>query len=160
MAHTRRPPAEQVTCGYLRFEYNTPKGDKEFHVLPLIQVSLQSETEELFTSALLDSGATDTLVPMELAQILSLEFRKGPGGKPVAIETTGAGGVFGCYIARVKRIGCIKGKHAFASFFGREVLVPSTYGAIPYMILGRNIIFKAFDITFSEGRHKIVLTKP
>ncbi len=159
MAHSRRSRSEQTTYGYLRYEYNSKDGGKNHLVLPLIRVSLKSDTDELSTIALVDSGSTDTLIPLELATLLSIEYTKGSNGSTLKVETTGAGGVFDCYRARIKHIGCVKEKHAFANLFGREILIPSRPDAIPYVILGRDTIFKKFDVTFSEKRHKLIFTK-
>jgi predicted aspartyl protease len=46
----------------------------------MVHVRLRSRTGELDTAGLVDSGATQTLIPKELANILALGYDKGEDG--------------------------------------------------------------------------------
>jgi predicted aspartyl protease len=57
-------------------------------LLPLIHVELVSATEHFTTTALLDSGATLSFIPYEMADILGLI----PATNPTPIPVSTAGG--------------------------------------------------------------------
>ena len=106
--------------------------------------------ETFETDALVDSGATSTLIPKEMADLLpSLEYEE-PG-----VEVTGAGSRFSARQAKLKRITLIKNVTPFANFVEVKVLIPDSEGILPYVILGRDFVFRRFDITFYERRRKI-----
>jgi len=53
----------------------------------------------------------------------------------------------------------IKHTEAFDIFRNVTVHIPKTEGAIPYVVLGRDTIFKHFNISFYENRRKAVFTR-
>jgi len=101
---------------------------------------------------LVDSGATKTLIPKEISEILpSLKYIEG------STEVTGAGGVFFAKKTTLKKLVLIKNVTPFATFNQPEVLVPEHEGILPYVILGRDHMFRRFDIIFHEKRRKVTL---
>jgi hypothetical protein len=119
-------------------------------LLPLVHVRIESLEETIETDALVDSGATRTLIPKEIAELLpSLKYEE------QSAEVTGAGGIFLAKVTRLKRLTLIKNVTPFANFVQIEVLVPEHEGILPYMILGRDHVFHRFDITFHENRRKL-----
>ena len=120
--------------------------------LPLVSIRLQGQGVQSFqTNALVDSGATASIVPPEMAAILGLE-----GGEPAA--ASGAGGAFDTRVERI-RIEVLAGKRVAATFDG-DVHVPIEEGRVPFVILGRDTIFLGYDITFREHRQLMVFRKP
>jgi len=122
-------------------------------LLPLIQVELVSEKVRFTTTALLDSGSTDTFIPYELADILEVIPEK---RRTISVGTAaGAADFFG---AKLKRISLLTGGKTFYDFPNIRVLVPPDASRdLPYVILGRNTIFKTFYITFKEKARKFVI---
>lgn len=130
------------------------KGSVRTLLLPLVHVRIESPREHIETDALVDSGATRTLIPKEIAEILpSLKY------KEQRAEVTGAGGVFLARVTRLKKLALIKNVTPFANFVETEVLVPDHEGILPYVILGRDYVFRRFDITFHENRRKLTFTE-
>ena len=134
-------------CRYLPYEYHG-----RVIKLPAVLVRLSDFTGSNINSfALVDSGATVSFLPLELAEILD---------SPVTgeeVESEGAGGCF--KTRRIKLIAeMVKGKTVCWS--GKvDFLVPTEYKRIPYVVLGRDSIFKAFDITFCENLQKTEFRK-
>ena len=105
------------------------------------------------TTALLDSGATDTFIPYEMAEILDL-IPENPRG--IDVET--AGGSVGFFGAKLKKLSILMGGKIFYEFPNIKILVPSDPSRdLPYVILGRNSVFKRFYITFKENIKKFVI---
>jgi hypothetical protein len=93
--------------------------------------------------ALIDSGATTSFLPKELADILSIDPIK------EKISATGAGGDFTTWLGSLK-IEVIKGT---SICWTNNVIfnIPDEDKRIPYVILGRDSIFKDYDISFKEN---------
>ena len=122
--------------------------------LPLLQVRLSTEAQSFSTLALVDSGATCSFLPTDLAEILGLQL------DPATAHTAiGAGGEFRTVEFRVT-IELAKGGRTFADFKNWPVLVPTNREAIPYMILGRDSVFHRFDVTFRELVQRTILRPP
>jgi len=98
-----------------------------------------------------DSGATASIVPLELAAILGLDR-----GEPAV--ASGAGGAFDTRVEHI-RIEVLAGGRIAAAFDG-DVHVPIDEGGVPFVILGRDTIFLRFDITFREHQQTMVFQKP
>lgn len=138
-----------ITCEYL--QYKLPNGHTI--LLPLIHVGLASETEQLTTIGLLDSGATTTFIPYTIADILGIIPEI-----PLRTPVTTAGGVADFFSAKLKRLSLISGGGTFSDFDNVKILVPSqTIRDLPYVILGRNLVFDRFHVTFQEKRKKFVV---
>ena len=138
------------TCKYLSF-YD-PKLKKPFR-LPLVHIRIKHNGNTLRTDALVDSGATGTFIPIELAEILEIE-------KPEKTEEAlGAGGTFPTYVTKIGEIEVLKGLSVFCRMQNYVVSIPTNPDAIPHCILGRDSIFWHNDITFRERRkHTIFRT--
>lgn len=105
----------------------------------------------LRTIALVDSGATSTFVPPELAEAVGMEtVRQGESAE-------GAGGKFLNDIA-VFRFDLLHGSERVYQL-ECESFVPKDPDRIPYVVLGRDSIFKVYDITFRENQ-EIVAFRP
>lgn len=143
-----------ITCKYLFYSYRSHDGSISTIQLPLINVQIVSTLEEGFsTIALIDSGATSTLMPKEIADVLLLPY------EDRTVEVTGAGGVFDAKPVTLRKLVLLKGNAPFSSWWNIKVLVPETEDVLPYIILGRDYVFKRFDITFFEKRRKITFTR-
>ena len=139
-------------CKYLSYSYRAKDGSVAAIRLPLVHIRIKSSETELETIGLVDTGATKTLIPKELAEILLLKCER-------EAEVTGAGGIFISREAKLKRLLLMKNVTPFATFVETKVLVPDSKDALPYVILGRDHVFKRFDITFHENRQKMTFTK-
>jgi Aspartyl protease len=144
--HTRVLPFHQRYISY--------NVENEHQRLPLLHVRLIGPTKESFTTiALVDSGATTTFIPPELAEAVGLA-RHGPD-EPEGVPATGAGGSFPNDLFTYD-IDIMKGGKAFLRISG-VAMVPREKGRIPYAVLGRDNLFRIYDITFREQRQLIVM---
>jgi hypothetical protein len=121
--------------------------------LPFLDIRLIGPTGRSFiTNALVDSGATTSFVPRNLAQLLGLTYSE-------PRTTYGAGGKFRTRTSSVTiqylKNGVVKGTSADAT-----VYVPFDDSSIPYSILGRNTVFRAYEILFLELGQEICLRCP
>jgi predicted aspartyl protease len=102
-----------------------------------------------------DSGSTDTFVPLEIAEILDLIPASHDRGET---DVHTAGGSFRFYRVKLKNLSLLSGGSIFSEFSNLKVLVPQEMERdLPYSILGRNSIFRRFHITFVEKEHRFVL---
>ena len=138
-------------CKYLSF-YDPHL--KEIFRLPLVHIRIKHKSESLRTIALVDSGATCSFLPKEIADILEVEF------PPETRISIGAGGLFKTFLCEIDRIEVLKGMKTCTRFEHIKVHIPAKYDAIPYAILGRDTIFLEHDITFREHRRYTVLRQP
>jgi len=114
-------------------------------------VRLKSESRVVGSVGLVDSGSTVTFVPFELAEVLDLPHVSENR------ESIGAGGTFSTFIARLRGLQLVKGSTIFSDFVNAHVHVPTEPDRIPYVILGRDYIFKRFEVTFQENSRRMVL---
>jgi len=144
--------ADTITCKYLTYRYL-----QRFIRLPLVHIYLKAELE-VQTDALVDSGSTTTFIPYEIAESIGLlpeDRRDLPQG-----EARAASGEFKTYIVRLPILRVMKGKRPFDEFINIAVQVPQSENiSLPYVILGRDYIFKHFDITFHENRQKFTFRR-
>lgn len=139
------------TCKYLSF-YD-PKLKKLFR-LPLVHIRIKHNGSSIRTDALIDSGATGTFIPIELAEILGVE-------KPDKTdEAVGAGGVFPTYTSKIGEIEVLKGSSVFCRMRDFTVSIPVNPDALPHSVLGRDSIFWHNDITFRERRKHTIFRSP
>lgn len=117
--------------------------------MPMLHVRLSHGDLSLGTIGLVDSGSTTTFVPLELAEILSLPIER-------ESSAVGAGGSFNNTIRRVD-VSLLKGSTVFAKFPDFPAYVPTDVGRVPYVVLGRDSIFRKFDITFRENQKRFIL---
>jgi predicted aspartyl protease len=103
--------------------------------------------------ALVDSGATTTFIPTEFAEMLELSNVEDEKNE---VDAHGAGGHFKTWLTHLDMVEFIKGASVVAEFRNMRVLVPTDPDAIPYVVLGRDHIFRSFDITFRERTQRTV----
>lgn len=97
-----------IVCKYLSF-YD-PRLRETFH-LPLVHIRVTHGEVTLRTDALIDSGATSTFFPLELAEVLDIELPQ------ETEEAVGAGGDFSTYDIKIDLIQVIKGTRVLAHYF-------------------------------------------
>ena len=118
---------------------------------------LESRTSAVATDGLVDSGATTTFIPKEIADILALIPTGEKGNRRQ--EASGAGGRFPTIPVKLKRLTLVKNVSPFCELVEVDALVPEDEGRLPYVILGRDYVFKKFDITFQENRRKFIFQR-
>lgn len=142
---TIHPP---VKCRYL--DYRLPNSRVIF--LPVIHVELTSETQEFTAIGLLDSGATSSFIPYEIAEILEILPKTHQ-----CIEVETAGGPCGFFPVTLKKLSLLTGGRRYSEFPNINLLVPEPERDLPYVILGRDYVFKRFHVTFKENIQKFEL---
>jgi predicted aspartyl protease len=115
---------------------------------------LESRTSAVATDGLVDTGATTTFIPREIADTIALIPQGSEGERRQ--QASGAGGRFPTIPVKLKRLTLVKNASRFCEFVEVSALVPEEVGRLPYVILGRDYVFKKFDITFQENRHKFI----
>ena len=138
-------------CSYLSFR--DPRLKAAFR-LPLVHVKVKHTDVQFRTDALVDSGATATFLPIELAEILAIELPE------TRQDVVGAGGVFSTFPAQIDLIEVFKGDRSFCALENANVLIPTQAGAIPHTVLGRDNLFWLHDITFREHRQHTIFREP
>lgn len=141
-----RPGGERYVQDYLLF-----KMDRRSIAFPLLHVRLRGKRGTLRTVALADSGATTSFMPVEIAEDLGLPLRPGP-------KAGGGGGDFTTFDTEVNLEVLNRGR-TIHRFHRLLVSVPREPGRIPYVVLGRDSIFRAFTLTFEERRARLVLRR-
>ncbi len=145
--------ADRITCKYLTYRHGSG-----FIRLPLVHVSLKAK-DEIQTDALVDSDATATFVPYEIAEMIGL-LPEGERGELKKGQATGASAAFPTYLIKLSILKVIKAAHPFDILRDIDVHVPqSEHVHLPYVVLGRNYLFKHFDVTFHENRHKMTFQR-
>ncbi len=140
-----------MTCKYL--SYMLPGSNPPVSLnLPMLHIRLSCGKSSLTTIGLVDSGSTTTFVPLELAEMLSIPVQR-------TDTAVGAGGGFDNTIRKVK-IDILKGKTPIAIFPDFPAYVPTEPDRIPYVVLGRDSIFRKFDITFRENLQRVIFRTP
>jgi len=136
------------SCRYLSYQM----GEKSFR-LPMIKVRLEAK-EKVSTTALIDSGATTSFLPYDLAiEILGLAVEKED------VEVIGAGSKFFCDIVKLPKLTVFKGVNPLCEFTDGLFHVPKPPTEIPYAVLGRDTIFQIYQIVFREPDERFILRK-
>ena len=149
------PPGSRVhsnvTLRYINYDDSITN---QTYKLPMVHVRLIHKKETIETTALIDSGATTNFLPKELAEILAVDLS---GKHKSAI---GAGGEFTSVNTIVGKCQLIKSQNTvFDEFVNLPISVPIKTQTLPYMVLGRDSIFRHFTIRFLENDEKIVLRR-
>jgi len=139
------------TCKYLSF-YD-PILERNFR-LPLVHIRLKHKENSIRTDALVDSGATATFIPTELAEVLEIELPEKTS------SAVGAGGTFSTYTCKIDKIEILKGTNIFCSISDMPISVPKDEGTLPHSVLGRDSVFWKNDITFRERIERTVFREP
>lgn len=140
---------QAVVCRYL--VYLLPNSNIRLR-LPLLHIRLESDTDSLTTTGLVDSGSTCTFIPTEISEILELPHIKDD-------QAVGAGGRFPTRVKQLKTMALLTGSRIFGKFRDIQVHVPTAPEAIPYPVLGRDTIFRLFQITFREEEEKVIFRR-
>lgn len=117
--------------------------------LPLLHVRLIGDVDTLTTIALVDSGATTTFIPPELAEAVVLRVVERD------VSAIGAGGSFLNDVCEFE-VELLKKAETIYRIKG-EAHVPKETGKLPYVVLGRDYLFEIYDITFRERKQLVVL---
>jgi len=140
-----------IRCNYI--SYFDPI-TKHVYKLPMVHVKLTHGSKSIKSVALVDSGATSNFLPRELADLLEIPLIEPPK------EAVGAGGPFKNIKSEIEKVVLVKGKNsAYDEFINLHILVPILPDTLPYFILGRDSIFRKFDIKFQERQEKIILKR-
>jgi len=136
----------------MTFRYvHVPREDGTLRRAPFIPVFIKNKFGKVMkVIALLDSGADDTVVPKDLAEILGL-IEKGK-----ELDTGGIGGS-----VKVKKSSLsfqIKNDHETHSLIIPALVLQDLNVDVP-LLLGRNGFFDNFHVTFKQSSEKIVLKK-
>ena len=129
---------------YLLFTLNRRK-----LAFPLVHIRLRGRRGTLRTVALADSGATSSFVPVEIAREVGLHLVPGP-------TAGGGGGDFPTYDGHLT-VELLHGRKVVHTFRRLPVSVPRDPGRIPYVVLGRDSLFRAFTVTFDERASRLLL---
>ena len=122
--------------------------------LPMVYVRLIHAGNIFDTIALIDSGATATFIPLEIADILELDM-SGKRTRPM-----GAAGEFESVVSNVETCELFRKKNQkFDTFANMKVEIPTKPQTLPYMVLGRDSIFRHFNIRFQENDRKVILRR-
>lgn len=120
----------------------------------MVNVKITHNNKTIKTVSLVDSGATSNFIPRGLAEILELDLSTKPK------DAVGAGGKFPNIPTKMDKVMLIKGANSvYEEFTNLGIYVPSDYNAVPYMVLGRDSIFRRFTIKFLENQEKFVLKR-
>lgn len=140
-----------IRCNYI--SYNDPVTNHTYK-LPMLHVRLVHGTRSMKSVALIDSGATTNFIPRELADLLQLDLTKTPK------DAVGAGGAFSNIESRIDKVVLLKGMNSiYDEFPNLFTFVPVQPQTLPYMILGRENLFRRYDIKFHEREEKVTLKR-
>lgn len=133
--------------------YESP-GSTQTYKLPLVHVRLNNKSNIIDTTALIDSGSTTNFLPIEFAEILELDM-SGRRAEPI-----GAGGKFESIVSKLDKCELVKRKNqVFDEYTNMQIEVPTKPRTLPYMVLGRDSIFRHFTIRFEENNEKVMLRR-
>lgn len=119
-----------------------------------MHIRLKHNGNSIRTDALVDSGATATFIPIELAEVLEMEL-------PTEVhDAIGAGGAFPTSTSKIESIEVLKGFRVFCHMQNFIVSIPRNPDVIPHTILGRDSVFWDNDITFRERRQHTIFRSP
>ena len=151
--------AQKITTDYLWLPATNPDtGAKRNFLLPLVHIYLKSDSgAEIGTDALIDSGANVTFIQYEIADIIGLVPKDVDKAQKGPVQVAGA--VIDAIPIRVNTLKVIQNVTPFYTFRNISVLLIPQPNSIPYSVLGRDTIFKHFDITFCEKRGKMIFVR-
>lgn len=157
---SKEPKGDNViTSPYLFYRLRGSKNNIKWVKIPVVEVYLRSSSVEYTSIALVDSGSDRTFIQKQEADLLKLQPVRDNSGNLVTSEAVGAGGKIPCKIMVLPELTLRSKARPFCTFLGRQVWVPDNEGTIPLSILGRDTVFKRFDITFREGKQTIIFRR-
>ncbi len=119
--------------------------------LPMVGVVMSHNDNILTTNGLVDSGSNITVVPLHVAQSLEIELTEQDD------SVMGVGGSLNMHLAKVDGFTIIEEKMTLAEFDDQVVRVSTSENRSDFIILGRNSIFRRFDIKFQEIEKRMQL---
>ena len=123
--------------------------ESEFRKYPLVPITLYSPSGSVDIEGLVDSGADTLHIPKGIAEMLGLELGE-------STKSYGAGGSYKTSVTKVGlKLGRGKGRRVY-DFGYVEACTPSIDTDTP-VLLGRDPVFKEYDITFAEKKEKIIM---
>ena len=138
----------------ISLHYITYDHSETSYRLPLVHVRLSHKGKAVYTTALIDSGSTTNFLPIEIAEILGLDM-SGSRSNPI-----GAGGEFESVVSMVEKCELLKRKDkVFDEFTNMHIEIPTKSQTLPYMVLGRDSIFRHFNIRFKENDKRVMLRR-
>ena len=132
------------------FKYMPLERDAKGILRSALPVRLTHKTSVEFP-ALVDSCASGIFLPTSLANILGIENE----GKPIQVRQV-SGDNEG-FEAIIRSVEILYNKEVFEVMRNQRIFVIES--DIQFCLFGREPLFKRFDITFSEKRKKITLTR-
>jgi len=134
------------------FRYiHVPRADGTLRKAPFIPVFATNKfNRSIEVVALLDSGADNTVVPKDLADLLGLQVES------TDIETGGIGGKVKVKKSRLRF--ALKGDRETYQLDVPALVLQDSSADVP-LLLGRNGFFEQFHITFRQNEEKIILKK-
>lgn len=147
-----------IVCDYLYYRLHI-KDSVKWVKLPLVEIRMKSPSAEYGSVGLVDSGSDRTFVPREEAELLGLKPQTLADGTKRTTEALGAGGSFACEIMSLPEMRLMRHGAQFQDFHGLPVWVPKKNEDIPYTIIGRDSVFKRFEISFNEPHRKITFRR-
>lgn len=134
------------------FRYaHVPRADGTLRHAPFIPIYVTNKFgKTMKVIALIDSGADNSVIPKDLAEILGLKEEH------TESET---GGIGGKVKVRKSRLGFrIKGVRESYSLDVPSLILQNPNADVP-LLLGRHGFFEQFHITFKQNEEKIILKK-
>jgi len=142
-----RTGVKEFTQRYISYNHE----GKRIH-LPLVYVRLFGKNATFRSPALVDSGATTSFIPTDLAEALELPDMG-------VSDATGAGGKFPTRVTECE-IAVLKQKEIVSILNAKHIHIPKERGRIPFVVLGRDTIFQKYDIIFRENTMKVIFRRP
>ena len=143
-----RGRARSLTQRYLSYPYSG-----QLIRLPAIHIRLRDRAGgSIKTLALVDSGATSSFIPAELAQLFNVI------SEADSIQAAGGGGSFETWVGRLT-VEALKGNNVHWKKFMR-FHIPVKEDMIPYVILGRDSVFLTYDVLIRERQQLLKLKLP
>jgi len=142
-----------VPASSISFPYVIEKVERGFVSRPKIPITLSSGEKNLETLGLVDSGSDVTVIPLGIAEFLGINI----GGKVSGVSDFHEKKIEMAYSFVNLKIE--KGDSVFR-IFQMPVRIPLKEEEQPDgIILGRDGLFREFDVTFEENARRIVLQK-
>ena len=123
----------------------------------MLSLKLSFKSENMFTRGIVDSGSTGTFMPFSIVQLIGL--LDGNNTSLIPSKSRSVSGTFESYEAILPSIKIIHKKTLFDEFRNPIVKILRKNAGIDFIILGRDLIFNRYDVTFSDKRRKLILSK-
>lgn len=149
--------AQKITTDYLWLPAKDASGTVRNYLLPLVHIYLRSKTSDINTVALIDSGANVSFIQYEMADVIGLVPKNMSAAQKIPVQVAGA--VVDAVPIRVDMLKVVQHTTPFDTFRRLDTLLIPYPNSIPYSVLGRDTIFRHFEITFCEKRRKMIFSR-